>query len=329
MKNCALNYVVDFAIETDPVQTALKTLKELGVVCLRNTADKAVLNSLFDKTNALLNQPALLGSTGYYMKDCHKKLYEGFLVGSEALTVLLDERIIDICEGYLGEDVLLQEMLIKNDLGDNELYFPMHAHTGFYRVEKKPGPFSTGIMLYTHDTEAGAFCYAPKTHLWDVPHGPDPDKYPPEMRAQIDEAMCRIAGRRGDIVLFDHRGFHGPEQPVTVPRTVFLGGFHSARAHGNKMKTPTAVYVHDLAALSDKQLRVLGIKSSGSIIPKEKFHYFSFPAANPVTFRILKGVADTSFFLTRSKWKTKRLIKTALNDCGIKLARTEGKQEME
>ncbi|MBI2233724.1 MAG: phytanoyl-CoA dioxygenase family protein [Micavibrio aeruginosavorus] len=331
MKDCALDYVLDFhKIEEGGVQLAAQKLKDLGVVCLRNLAQEQTIDELVRKTQELLSKPAVLGTSGYFMKDCHKKISDGFLVGPEALQTLLDERIIDVCEGYLGESVLLQEMLIKNDLGDNELYFPMHAHTGVYRKIKTPGPFSVGIMLYTHDTTTGAFCYAPGTHLWDVPHGADPEKYPKDMQDKINQALCRISGRRGDVVLFDHRGFHGPEQPVTVPRTVFLGGFHSAKSHDYKVKSPTAVYAHDIAQLSEKQQRVLGLQSAGVLIPKEKMHTYSFHRANPRTYRLVQDFLNLSFDLTRAKFRIKRMIKEGMAKyLGYKPQRKMGAQEAE
>lgn len=331
MKDCALDYIVDFhSVGGGQLSSAIQKLNDFGVVCLRNLAQVQTIDELVRKTQELLSKPAVLGTAGYFMKDCHKKICDGFLVGCESLQVLLDERIIDVCEGYLGEDVLLQEMLIKNDLGDNELYFPMHAHTGVYRTIKNPGPFSVGIMLYTHDTTTGAFCYAPGTHSWDVPYGADPDQYPHDMQEKIRQALCRISGRRGDIVLFDHRGFHGPEQPVTVPRTVFLGGFHSAKSHGHMMKSPTAVYVHDLARLSEKQQRVIGLRSSGVLIPKEKMHTYSFHRANPRTYKLVWKALDFSFDLSRAKFRTKRAVKSLLaRTVGYKPLQKMGAQEAE
>ncbi|MCB9990606.1 MAG: phytanoyl-CoA dioxygenase family protein [Rhodospirillales bacterium] len=329
MKDFSVSFVVD-AGRKDAVAAAVECLREQGVVCLRGITDPAAMEKVTDAVSSVLENPAMLGSTGYYMKDCHKKLHEAFLTSGDVMPLLLDERIIDVCETYMGEDVLLQEMLVKNDLGDNELYFPVHAHTGSYRTEKNPGPFSVGIMLYTHDTSAGAFCYAPGTHLWDIPYGADPADYPADMQEQIKTSMQRISGLKGDIVLFDHRGFHGPEQPVKVPRIVFLGGFHSAKSHAYKMKAPTAAYIHDLARLSEKQQRVIGLKSTGVLIPKEKMHYFSFNRANPRTYALMRLVAETSFFMTRGKWRAKRIVKDVLRQyMGIKIKPKIAVQEKE
>ena len=329
MKNCTLDNIVDFN-RNGTAEEAVEHLKNYGVVILRNSSDPQTLDALIEKTKKIMSEPALLGTSGYFMKDPHKMLCEGFMVGREALEILLDERILDVCETYLNGDILLQEMMVKHDLGDNELYFPMHAHTGRYRTVNNPGAFSVGIMMYTHDTEAGAFCYAPKTHLWDVPHGDDPNDYPEDMKRQIDESYCRIAGKRGDIVLFDHRGFHGPEQPVTVPRTVFLGGFHDAKSHGNKVKTATAVFANDLAGLSERQWRVMGLKSDGLMISRDKAHYYSFDKANPRAYKLLKTIAQATFALDRGKFKAKRHVKEVLGKhLGYKFKQKIGAQEKE
>ena len=146
------------------VESGLKSLKENGVTCLRGLTNPGNLEKLIQKTNDMLESPSVYGSQGYYQKDRHKKIYEAFLLGEEALIALLDESILDIVEGYLNSKILIQEMIVKNDLGDNELYFPIHAHTGSYRTIKNDGPFSVGIMLYIHDTKEGAFCFSVGTH---------------------------------------------------------------------------------------------------------------------------------------------------------------------
>lgn len=289
------------------VEGGLKSLRERGITVLRGFPPQ--FESLIQKTNNMLANPSVYGSQGFYQKDRHKKIYEAFLLGEESLQILLDERILDIVEGYLDANVLIQEMIVKNDLGDNELYFPMHAHTGSYRTNKNAGPFSVGIMLYTHDTEEGAFCFTPGTHLWDFPHGADPYKYPKDMQDEIFENMVRVVGKKGDIVLFDHRGFHGPQQPVTTPRTVFLGGFHHGKDHGNKTKCPVALYSTDLRGLSDRQRDVLGIRSEGAIIPADQLHYNSFHKANPTSYKMAQNVIQIGFAIQKMKSKVKKIIK--------------------
>tara|TARA_R110002126_G_scaffold13118_7_gene57258 strand:- start:168464 stop:169372 length:909 start_codon:yes stop_codon:yes gene_type:complete len=295
-------------IDTD-TESGLRSLKENGITCLRGFPNSVSLEKLINKTNKMLENPSIYGSQGYYQKDRHKKIYEAFLLGEEAHEVLLDERILDIIEGYLGSKALIQEMIVKNDLGDNELYFPMHAHTGSYRTSKNDGPFSVGIMLYTHDTEEGAFCFSPGTHKWNFPHGADPYKYPKEMQKEIFDGMIRVSGKKGDIVLFDHRGFHGPQQPVTKPRTVFLGGFHHAQDHGNKTKCPVAVYTTDLRSLNDRQKDVLGVHSDGAIIPAERLHYNTFKKDNPIAYKLADKIVKVYFKAQSSKGMLKKLIK--------------------
>ncbi|MEZ5813646.1 MAG: phytanoyl-CoA dioxygenase family protein [Alphaproteobacteria bacterium] len=301
-------YKVWDRIDTD-VKSGVEGLKENGITCLRGFPDADMLETLITKTNEMLKSPSVYGSQGYYQKDRHKKIYEAFLLGEETLSILLDDRILDIVEGYLGSKILIQEMIVKNDLGGNELYFPMHAHTGSYRTVKNQGPFSVGIMLYTHDTEQGAFCFSPGTHSWNFPHGSDPYKYPEDMQKKIFDGMRLIAGKKGDIVLFDHRGFHGPQQPVTAPRTVFLGGFHNASDHGNKTKCPVAVYTTDLRVLNARQQEVLGIYSDGAIIPKEKLHYNTFQKDNPFAYKTADNVVKGYFKAQSVKGRVRNLMK--------------------
>ncbi len=295
-------------IDTD-IESGLQSLNDNGITCIRGFPNADALERLITKTNKMLETPSIYGSQGYYQKDRHKKIYEAFLLGEDAHEILLDERILDIVEGYLGTQSLIQEMIVKNDLGDNELYFPMHAHTGSYRVTKNDGPFSVGIMLYTHDTEEGAFCYSPGTHNWNFPHGSDPYKYPKDMQKEIFDNMILVAGKKGDIVLFDHRGFHGPQQPVTKPRTVFLGGFHNAFDHGNKTKCPVAVYTTDLRNLNERQKNVLGLSSQGAIISAEELHYNTFKRDNPLAYKLADKAVKSYFKAQTFKGKIKKLLK--------------------
>lgn len=291
------------------VESGIESLKTNGITCLRGFPNPSDLDTLVRKTQDMLAAPAIYGTQGFYQKDRHKKIYEAFLLGEEALRILLDKRLLDIVEGYLQSDILIQEMIVKHDLGDNELYFPIHTHTGSYRTKTSPGPFSVGIMLYTHDTEEGAFCFSPGTQNWDSVHGSDPSNYPKEMQDQIFQNMIRVAGKRGDIVLFDHRAFHGPQQPVTTPRTVFLGGFHNAEDHGGKTKCPVAVYSTHLRVLSERQKRVLGISSAGSVLEAEEMHYNSFARENPTAYKLAHMIVSASYSAKNLKGLLKRLIR--------------------
>jgi hypothetical protein len=255
---------------------AKRCLDDLGVVVLRGLLSNASLDALTAKANRILARPALGGSIGYYRKDPNKKLFDCFLLGPEAIAALTNKKLVSLLDHFFGLDVVMTGGFLKHDLGNNRSYFPYHSHTGMDLDKKEGQIFSTGVMVYLHDTEVGAFCYSPGTHKLNSPHGADPYSYAEPLKSQILDGMRRIAGKRGDFVIFDGRGFHGPEQPVTIPRTVLLTAYSPiAYCRDGAIKNGQPVCITDLTGLDAQQLRVLGVgmKAAQSY---EKFHAYGF-----------------------------------------------------
>ena len=102
----------------------------------------------------------------------------------------------------------------------------------------------------------GAFCYALGTHEFMAPLGPNLSAYPEPQQSEIREKIVRIEGRAGDVILFDDRGFHGPDQPCK-------SRFGDARGllPGGHVRIPTSHsnsgLTSDLGGLTEKQLRCL------------------------------------------------------------------------
>jgi hypothetical protein len=262
----------------DPLfmQKANQQLRDVGVVVLRGLASEADLDALGAKVTGLLKAPAICGSIGYYMKDPNKKLYDAFLLGKPVVDTLTNNKIIDVIEQYHGCDVVMTEVFLKHDLGNDKVYFPYHTHLGSDRDKLPNGELGCGAMMYLHDTDVGAFCYCPGTHHWNSPHGNSPETYPPEVQEQIRSGMRRVSGKRGDFVIFDGRGFHGPEQPVPTSRTVIITDYTPVQCIRNgELKTGVPVILTDLTGLDHRQLRVLGVGMK-TAIPYEKYHIRRF-----------------------------------------------------
>lgn len=275
MRRLGGEYVVD-AHDPDFTQKAVTQLETVGVAVLRGMVSDAEITALNARADFVLANPAICGTVGYYMKDPNKKLFDGLLLGKPAINALTSHKLIDVVEKYHGMDVVMTEVFLKHDLGNDRVYFPYHTHTGADRTRSGRGPFGCGAMLYLHDTDVGAFCYCPATHHWNSPHGSNPNAYPENMRKQIVEGMRRISGRRGDLVVFDSRGFHGPEQPVPTPRTVIITDYAPiAYCRDGTLKTGAPVVITDLTGLDQRQLRVLGIGMKAAT-PFEQYHIHSF-----------------------------------------------------
>src|SRR5262245_23757037 len=76
--------LLSFDVTRFPCEASKRCLETLGVVVLRVLLSDAALDALTAKTKRILTRPALGGSIGYYQKDPNKKLFDCFLLGSEA-----------------------------------------------------------------------------------------------------------------------------------------------------------------------------------------------------------------------------------------------------
>ncbi len=296
MKTPDFNYVVEAGSDSYKEQ-GLEILKENGFVVLRNFVSKDVLSDLNNSIEKVLENPSISGSVGYYMKDPNKKIFDGLLLGKSSVQIVSNLKVIDLIETYLNCEVLISEIFMKNDLGNNRVYFPYHCHTGSDLANiKKQTPFGCGTLFYTHDTDEGAFCFSPGTHNLDFPHGADPYKYPEQLKSDILNGMRRISGKAGDIVIFDERGFHGPEQPVKTERTTLLYGYQGKIYSNNTVRNPAPVVTSDLNNLTPKQLDVLGI-NSGSRVSFFNYHirkYDKHRSYNKMKKSLLKRIGRRS-----------------------------------
>ena len=310
-KNCD-HYVVE-AEHADAWQAARALLSERGVVALRGIFPERMIDDVADRVARVLAGPSLGGSVGYYRKDPHKRLYDPLLLGGPVVDLVTNERVFDFIEGYLDGECTLAEFNMKHDDGANELYFPLHAdfaagwRMGDYPVtleqQHMADPIAVGAMIYLHDTVEGAFCYAEGTHLWGAPHGRSADKYPPQERRRINDALVRIEGHKGDLVLFDDRGFHGPEQPVSVSRTVLIFDYYKNAVFGGATKGAIPALINDLGRLNERQLRVLGVGAK-AMEPYEAYHTHQFGTHK--YYRMVSWIFEGLFFVERAKTRLRR-----------------------
>ena len=109
-----------------------------------------------------------------------------------------------------------------------------------------------------------------------APHGQNLDSYDPKQQARILATRRRFDGKKGDIVIFDDRGFHGPDQPSPKKRLVMLLDWMRNESWGGPVQAAAfRVLTSDLGRLSPKQLRVLGVGAT-PLGPRETYHLHSF-----------------------------------------------------
>lgn len=254
-------------IEHAPV---LEALDRDGAVVLRGAFTREAVDFVAAQADRWLENPAIAGAPGYWKIDHPKKLLDPCVIGGPVYELIVGERILEVAEAFLGSECLLAECNLKHDAPVGYGYFPLHTDF-FVGWRKKEGtlpeldaatlrrPVALGGAIYLHDTREGAFSYCLGTHKREVPPGwQDVGNLPADVRREVEATKVRIEGLKGDIVLFDDRGYHGPDLPMPVSRTVILVDYYSAAVFGRRIVTPYSIWSTDLGRLSNRQMRALG-----------------------------------------------------------------------
>lgn len=299
----------------DP-ETVVRCLAERGFCILRNLFDQDDLTEVAGRTQEQLRRPAVAGTLGYSKVDFAKKLLNPFEIGGAIVPMMLNEVVIGIVERYMDSECVLAETALKFDAGVNYEYFPIHSdfsvgwkkrkdqHTSLSEDAIKD-PVGVGAAIYLHDTHDGAFTYCDGTHKLLSPHGQRLADYPDDMKDLILSKRVRCDGKRGDMVLFDDRGFHGPDQPSTSDRLVILLDYFRVRTFGHVQVTPQQVWTSDLGGLSERQLRVLGAGADFMVPPIE---YTRTRFRRSKMYGIVCSLIDKAYLFSHLKNKAKRVI---------------------
>jgi len=264
------------------VAKAAEILEDTGYVILRGLFSKSKIENALQRIREVSAKPAIAGTSGYIKVDHPKKFIEPFLSGPEFYGLTLNETVLDVIEERMNGECVLAEGLIKVDEPTDYTYFDMHTDfsVGWKKSPDSPTslsaedmkkPIGIGCIVYFHDTASGAFRYCAGSHKLAAPHGQDLARYPEDEKQAILATNTRLDGKAGDVVLFDDRGFHGPDQPSTAQRTVLLLDFYSVDVFGFVQVSPVPVLTSYLNGLNDRQKRVLGL-GSGFMVPPDERH---------------------------------------------------------
>lgn len=299
MKTGETFYLLDADHCTDFVAEVRNRLDRDGVVAIRNLIKPQTYDPLIAASNKIFSQPSLLGSVGYYRKGYNRRFYDALLADPSALDIILNHSLIEAIAAYVGGECFLAECNLKLDEGTNESYQPLHSDfskgwTQDGRIvltqEQMEEPFAVGGVMYLHDTTEGAFCYAMGTHKDGSKYGQALAKYPKSVQENILSKVVRIEGKCGDIVLFDDRGFHGPQQPCKTARTVLIWDTYKRETFGHLIKSSVPVLVPDLNRLSQRQLEWLGLGAKGAMLSYQRYHMRQFHKNR--NYRYLKKLVD-------------------------------------
>ena len=284
-----------------------------GVIVLRGLFEGAAVTDANSRIDEMARAPAIAGVPGYNKVDHPKKLFSPFAVGGPLVPMMLDERVIGLVEAYMKSDCVLAEANVKIDAPVGYEYFPMHADfTPGWRknqnsefvlsAEALTKPVGVGAAIYLHDTTEGAFSYCVGSHTLMAPDGVDLDAYPETQRSEILESRVRVDGGAGDMVLFDDRGFHGPDQPSRARRCVVLLDYYRVETFGYTQVSPMPVWSSDLGGLTAKQMQVLGAGADFMISPRD---YMGSRFKRNILYRPVKFLIENAFVWQHLKQKIK------------------------
>lgn len=292
-----LNYNKSFVDKND----CLNSLKDNGVAILSNTIDANDIDLINTKIKYILEFPSIGGQIGYYMKDPFKKTYDAFLIDKIIPNILANKSILSIIKEYLNDDILITEAFLKNDIGDNTVYFPYHRHTGINGNTKL---FGCGVILYLDNiTEEGSFCYSLGSHKMNLEN--EHEVLDKSSKKEIClKNLRRINGKKGDIIIFDESGYHGPEQPTKISRTAIFSGYRSKSKCYNQTKTEIPLLNTSLHMLDQNQKDALGFNCKASMNYEE---YHLRKRSNIYSVNILKKIFQAQFNIFKffKKFKTK------------------------
>jgi hypothetical protein len=310
------DYVFDVTRSNYNPASVREALEDRGFAVLRNLFAPETIAAANRGISRVAASPAIAGTIGYAKVDYPKRMFSPFVVGGPLVGIVLDERVIDIVEAVMDSPCILAESNVKIDEGVNYTYFPLHAdfsagwsknRASDFRLsaEALELPIGIGGAIYLHDTTEGAFCYCEGTHRLRAPRGQALSAYPAEEQRAIRAKKVRIDGLAGDFVLFDDRGFHGPDHPSRVQRTVILVDYFRVATFGYAQVSPFPVWTSDLGGLSAKQMRVLGVGAASMVQPAE---YMLTRFRKSWAFPVARRLIDNAYLWQHFKQQVKAAI---------------------
>jgi hypothetical protein len=303
----------DVSAPTYSAAAVVARMTETGVVVLRGLFSEAQIDELNAATQRRLETPSISGSVGYFKPDHPKKFVDPFSIGGVAVDIALDERLAEVVEAYMGSECVLSEATIKYDAPTSYEYFGLHSDYAIgtrrhadaetaVTAEMMEMPLGIGAAVYYHDCYEGAFSYSFGSHLVPKEHGQKLSAYSSDYQREIMAAWVRIEGRRGDVVVFDDRGFHGPTQPARASRLVMLLDWMNCAAWGGRVQVrPFPILTSDLGRLSARQFRLAGVGAQ-TMTTLDKYHlYYSFSQRRPMAHRLAASIVSNAYRIDHLK----------------------------
>lgn len=298
------SFIFDYSSDVNH-KTVVKSLETKGFVVLRNLFKETTINEVLSKINKSLQEPAIAGSSGYYVIDYPRKmLTPSTIIEGKIVDFLINEKIIKIIEYFMESECILAETGIKFDKGGvGYQYFPIHCdYWEGWSLDNKfqltqehlKVPVAVGSIIYLHDTIEGCFSYLEGSHKFRACQGDCLENYSLEDQQNLLARKAKITGNKGDLILFDSRGFHGPDQPSKSDRLAIISRYYRVKTFGYVQTSPLPLWTSDIGRLSPKQLQILGVGSKSLLAPEQ---YFGNRIKMSVFYPLIKKLVKNAFIL--------------------------------
>lgn len=313
------NYSFNLSEKSSNTESYLKSLRDNGFVHLSGFFDGDHVDLLAERVLDGFTRPAIGGSFGYGKKDHFRRyLYPPLTLGKPVLNLVLNENLLNLVEQYMEGEPLIAELHIKRDNPLPYIHFPPHLDIfpGWQKVKSnKPvdhqdmkKKLGVGAIVYLEDcdSESSNFMYARGTHEKCYDKGGRFLDYEKGERKEILDSMVHLPGKKGDIVIFDDRGWHGPNQPNKKRRTVLEFDFTNSTHLGRWQAIGLQMPVSDVSGLSERQLRVLG-KDATPLFDPYGYKIASFNR-NPY-YKFIGCLVDFAYWFQHLKYRVKHIFK--------------------
>ncbi|OUX17156.1 MAG: hypothetical protein CBE11_00255 [Rickettsiales bacterium TMED251] len=252
--------------------------EENGFLLLRGLTNKDSVKNLSLRVENIFTLPSAGGAFGFSKKDHYRKyIYPPLAMGKPVYEIVLNKKLIKVVENYIGSEPIISELHIKKDDPVPNVYFPLHVdiYPGWTQGEDnninlnnktpvKPkymkNKLGVGCLIYLDDCglDRGNFMFSKGTQKNIYLKGGKLEDYSDKEKKDILDNIVHLNGKAGDVVLFDDRGWHGPNQPAKKSRSVIEVDFTNAKFFGRWQKVDLQVPISSMEYLDQKQIRVLG-----------------------------------------------------------------------
>lgn len=285
-----------------------KTFRDYGVVLIKDFFDKKSLDNFVKEAKEFLEDPMINGNFGFFKVDYPKKFVDPFQMSINSKLFCLNEKLIDVVEQLMKSKCILSEATIKFDKSTSYEYFG--PHNDYVEGTKRSKYFNKvvtrsminsvlaiGGILYLHKCNEGAFYYLTKSHKFKAQRGQILNKYPKDVISELEKGRVKLDGDKGDLVLFDDRGFHGPSQPSKKDRLVLLLDWFNEKSWKGKFQMrPFTILSSEIDKFSKKQNRVMGVGSKPMENLSDYHIYSKFRKKKSLTFSLIKKIIEYSFY---------------------------------